>query len=135
MATKTIERFQPAAPEDRRTVTLAANSYDLAALDAATNKALTSGKEEGREGRAQAAVRKQALLGEVLDAQERPSVPEGSELADVVTQSGQTVKAPVGIPAKGAADGMEAMAAPTAKAETPAAEEPAPAPAGEAAKQ
>lgn len=91
---------------------LLANSYEFSELDTAVQKAID--KAEDAKGDAPPAlgdvIVEQAQLKDVLEGHDRPAVPEGMELAQIRTQGGQIVHAPVGIVVDGVKTGEEAAA-------------------------
>lgn len=91
---------------------LLANSYEFSELDTAVQAAIDKAADADGDVAPDlhAVVHEQAQLQDVLEAQALPSVPEGSELAEIRTQGGQVVHAPVGIVAEGAKSGEEAAA-------------------------
>lgn len=90
-------------------IALPANSFEFGELEKNLGAALKVKGEEGGAPAVDKAVRESAQLRDVIEGQERPGVPEGTELKTITTQGGQKVEAAVSIPAE-AKSGEEATA-------------------------
>jgi hypothetical protein len=123
MADKTKEPKQGHPP-----VALPANSFEFSELEQKLDAAVKAKGDKGGPAAIDQAVRDSAQLPEVIEGQERPGLPEGTELKTIETQGGQTVEAPVSKPAD-AKSGEEA----TAQEIPPTAERTSAADGGEAA--
>lgn len=104
MAEKTSEPKQGHPP-----IALPANSFEFSELEEKMDAAVKAKGDKGGPAAIDKAVRDSAHLRDVIEGQERPGLPEGTELQKVETQGGQTVEAPVSIPAD-AKSGAEATA-------------------------
>ncbi len=81
-------------------VPLLANSYNLQDLEAAAGKVEGIDDEAERTQAFGQLVKEQAVLQDVVEGQDNPALPEGTELADVEDAQGRTVHVPVAIAAE-----------------------------------